>query len=608
MGALVTKLLLKDPSKRILVLSYTNHALDQFLEDLMKIGIPSGDMVRLGSKSTESTSMLSLDKQSRASGSFRRNVSAWQMIDGAKRDISEIRTEIEDACAALVRENVSPLEILHFLEFFDDDQAFYVAFLLPEQDGGFQLAGRDGKVMAPDYLLDRWAQGKDPGELRHHISADSKHIWQMPKAQRWERIQTWVARLRRERVEEAQELVQRFDKAQKQVETLFNESKCAFIQSKRLIGCTTTAAAKYKALIKAAKPDVVLVEEAGEILEAHVLTALHGETSQLILIGDHKQLRPKINNYALSVEKGNGFDLNRSLFERLILQGHDHVTLQKQHRMHPDISDLVRKMTYPDLMDDEKTKKRKEPKGLQGRVSFINHSHLEDLTDQITDRRDNGVPSSKRNQFEAKMVLKLVRYLGQQGYRTDNLVVLTPYLGQLHLLKELLSQENDPCLNDLDSFELIRAGLMTVAASKVKSGSGRIKLSTIGKTNVLPIQTVGLTFSDNYQGEESDIVIASLTRSNNKGDIGFMKAPERLNVLCSRARECLIMIGNMETFMASSQGKEVWVPFFSLLKEKEYLHDGVAIRCQQHPEKTALLTSPEDFDDKCPDGGCDEPW
>lgn len=56
---------------------------------------------------------------------------------------------------------------------------------------------------------------------------------------------------------------------------------------------------------------------------------------------------------------------------------------------------------------------------------------------------------------------------------------------------------------------------------------------------------------DNYQGEESDIVIASLTRSNASNDIGFMMAPERLNVLLSRARNGLIMIGNSNTFTKS---------------------------------------------------------
>ncbi|KAL2875659.1 hypothetical protein SGCOL_009121 [Colletotrichum sp. CLE4] len=592
-GALAAKILLGDPEKRILVLSYTNHALDQFLEDLMKIGISSGDMVRLGSKSTDATSGLLLEKQLR-SYAYRRNNATWEHINGMRTEMYEVRIEIEAACALLVRDKVGSLELLNFLEFSDDDQTFYEAFLLPEQERGFQLAGKDKGVMGPDHLLGRWIMGQDAGELRHFVSTESQDIWHLSKTQRSVHIQRWVDCIRKERIESVQNLIKRFNEAQEQVERIFSESKCSFMQTKKIIGCTTTAAAMYKSLIKAAKPDVVLVEEAGEILEAHVLTALHSDTKQLLLIGDHKQLRPKINNYALSVEKGDGFDLNRSLFERLILQGHDHVTLQKQHRMHPDISDLVRQMTYPDLLDGDKTKDRKPPKGFQGRVSFINHSHPEDLASNIADRRDVGVVSSKSNLYEARMVLKLVKYIGQQGYGTENLVILTPYLGQLRLLREILSSENDPLLNDLDSFELIRAGLMTAAAGKVPdgSGSGRIRLSTI----------------DNYQGEESDIVIASLTRSNNNGDIGFMKAPERLNVLCSRARECLILIGNMETFMASSHGKAVWLPFFSLLKEKNYLHDGFAMRCQKHPDRTALLKDPDDFDTKCPDGGCDKAW
>ncbi|KAK1566191.1 ATPase [Colletotrichum navitas] len=589
-GALAAKILLTDPSKRILVLSYTNHALDQFLEDLMKIGIPASDMVRLGSKSTEATASLSLDKQLREATTFRRSHRAWQLIDGVKEELGIVRDEIDHACSGLVRGRVSSTEMLSFLEFSENEQNFYEAFLLPEQEQGFKIAGSKNQEMTSAHLLERWAQGQGAGQLRNLMSPSSKRIWNLSKGERSQHLQTWTKCIQKEQIEAVQGLVRRFDEADEKLATLFNENKCSFVQTKRLIGCTTTAAAKYKSLIKAAKPDVVLVEEAGEILEAHVLTALHSETSQLILIGDHKQLRPKINNYKLSVEKGEGFDLNRSLFERLILHGHEHITLQKQHRMHPDISDIVRQMTYPALLDDPKTEARKPPKGLHGRLSFINHDHPEDLADDITDRRDDGAPSSKQNRFEAQMVLKLVKYLGQQGYGTENLVVLTPYLGQLRLLRDMLSKENDPWLNDLDSFELTRAGLMTAAAAKVKSGPGRIRLSTI----------------DNYQGEESDVVIASLTRSNSKGDIGFMKAPERLNVLCSRARECLVLIGNMETFMASSQGKAVWNPFFELLKEKGYLHDGVSIRCEQHPEKTALLKQPEDFDLKCPDGGCDQ--
>ena len=63
---------------------------------------------------------------------------------------------------------------------------------------------------------------------------------------------------------------------------------------------------------------------------------------------------------------------------------------------------------------------------------------------------------------------------------------------------------------------------------------------------------------DNYQGEENEIIVASLTRSNEEGNIGFMSSPERLNVLLSRARTGLIIIGDSETFLKSRGGKEIW--------------------------------------------------
>lgn len=103
-------------------------------------------------------------------------------------------------------------------------------------------------------------------------------------------------------------------------------------------------------------------------------------------------------------------------------------------------------------------------------------------------------------------------------------------------------------------------------------------------------------------------MIASLTRSNKSGDIGFMAAPERLNVLVTRARNCLVLIGNMATFTGSKKGTATWQPFFELLKENGHLYDGLPVACQKHPQKTALLSEPSDFDKYCPDGGCAEAW
>ncbi|KAJ5544147.1 P-loop containing nucleoside triphosphate hydrolase protein [Penicillium frequentans] len=257
--------------------------------------------------------------------------------------------------------------------------------------------------------------------------------------------------------------------------------------------------------------------------------------------------------------------------------------------MCPEISTLVRNLMYPELQDDDKTKNRPAPRGLQDRVIFIQHDHPEVNFAQISDSRDEGSKESKRNTFEVEFVLKIVKYLGQQGYGTDRLVVLTPYLGQLHLLRDELSKQNDPVLNDLDSYDLVRAGL--VSQANADHSKRPIKLSTI----------------DNYQGEESDIVIASLTRSNKQGKIGFMAAAERVNVLLSRARDILIIVGNAETFLASRKGKVCWGPLLNHMKSNRHIYNGLPIRCAHHPHVATVVEKPADFERECPDGGCAAP-
>jgi len=125
------------------------------------------------------------------------------------------------------------------------------------------------------------------------------------------------------------------------------------------------------------------------------------------LIGDHKQLRPKVNNYALTFEKGGGYDLNVSLFERLVKKGFPHVTLRAQHRMRPEISALIRELTYPDLVDAPSTKSHPDIRGLRDNIIFINHDHPEDDDTRFADRRDLGSRTSKQNTHEAQMVLKI---------------------------------------------------------------------------------------------------------------------------------------------------------------------------------------------------------
>lgn len=191
-----------------------------------------------------------------------------------------------------------------------------------------------------------------------------------------------------------------------------------------------------------------------------------------------RQLRPKVNHYLLTVENGNGYDLNRSLFERLILKDYPHESLSQQHRMRPEISALIRHLTYPELVDAPKTSNRPDLLGVRDNIVFIQHDHPEDDNNALADRNDMASTSSKQNSYEANMILKIVKYLAQQGYGTNDLVILTPYLGQLQKLRELLKKDSDPVLNDLDNHELIKAGL--IEPSTGDRNKKQIRLATIG--------------------------------------------------------------------------------------------------------------------------------
>ncbi|KAJ5333870.1 uncharacterized protein N7506_007653 [Penicillium brevicompactum] len=583
-GALLSKALFDHTKDKILVMCYTNHALDQFLEDLLDIGIKSSAIVRLGSKSSTRTLPLSLKMQQRSRA---RSNETWNTIRALEADGKTHKDGLDISFRAYQQLSADTTSMLDYLEF--EEPEYFEALSVPEDESGMKTAGKSGRAVGKGYLFDRWAQGKNPKHFLDTLPEHCRSIWAMEQDLRKKKVELWARALMNEQATSLSTEIGLFNKCERKLSAILSEKTRDILKGKRIIGCTTTAAAMYSDDLRHASPGIVLLEEAGEILESHVLTAIAPETKHLIMIGDHLQLKPKINNYALSAEKGDGYDLNVSLFERLIHAGYPHTTLLKQHRMCPEISSLVRNLTYPGLENDEKTKNRPMPRGLCDRVIFFNHASLEASFKDVSDRRDEGSKQSKQNPFEAEVVLKIVKYLGQQGYGTDKLVILTPYLGQLSLLRDTLSKQNDPVLNDLDSYDLVQAGLLSQASAN--HSKRQIKLSTI----------------DNYQGEESEIVIASLTRSNTVGDIGFMAAPERLNVLLSRARNVLILVGNSETFVSSRKGQKCWKPLIDQLKADGHLYDGLPVKCEQHPQKTAILQRPEDFDREVPDGGCSEP-
>lgn len=262
------------------------------------------------------------------------------------------------------------------------------------------------------------------------------------------------------------------------------------LRSSMVIAMTTSGAARYQGVLNEIGPKIIIVEEAAEVLEAHIISTLSNKCEHLILIGDHKQLEPNPSVYKLA-EK---YNLALSMFERMIENGLEFSCLMRQHRMRPEISNLVQDM-YPGLENSDSVFNREHVMGIEKDVFFISHSHAEN---------QKGESQSYSNEFEAKYVMRLTRYLIQQGYKRQDITVLTPYSGQMFCIRDLMP-----------------------------------------KSEFLGIR---ISILDNYQGEENKIIILSLVRSNKEGRIGFLKKENRICVALSRAKIGLYVIGNFQMF------------------------------------------------------------
>lgn len=273
----------------ILVVCYTNHALDQFLEDLLDIGIPQGSLARLGGKSTTRTEPFSIQRLLQNRANLPRFGKDWQVIDNLKANSVLLRERLVTLFRQYHGFKPPFQDILDHLEF--EGPEFFSAFEVPQTQDGMSRVDRSGKNIGPTYLIQRWSDGGDAGIFRSspHVREASK-IWSMPKQDRTAQSLRWKEEMAQDLVEQLSSVGSSYNDALLEIDRKNNEKVGWVLRTRKIIGCTTTAAAKYRDDLKTADPGVLLVEEAGEILESHILTALGPQTRQLILIGDHKSV------------------------------------------------------------------------------------------------------------------------------------------------------------------------------------------------------------------------------------------------------------------------------------------------------------------------------
>ncbi|KAF9173649.1 hypothetical protein BGX20_002554 [Mortierella sp. AD010] len=639
----------------ILCICYTNHALDQFLEHLLDAGIKN--IVRVGARS-KSTRLQDFNLESLLSAKEKP-----QGVRDVLRSVAEERSGIFEEINRLERLLKSEILTWEYVEPFlrtnnvEQLEQFsgvaeigqYDTNLDDGMDDWEHVSAKPINYTEHTYL--RWANGEDIEEkirfnrdiLKEASSRKNKknsfaalshnYSWQqedirpyfIPKSKRplqmldgdvWEMsmyerkclIDSWSSEVQESMMATMADLLQRAESLTKRKNDAYDEMRRCILQKASVIGMTTNGAAKMQGLIERVSPKIIMCEEAGEVLEAHILAALSDSTKHLILIGDHKQLRPQIETYALSSDSpvGQNYSLDKSLFERLVTADVNplpmsHLTIQR--RMRPEISDLIRNTLYTDLVDGANVRAYPPLVGMGANLFFMDHRHPEDSKDQY------GM-QSYANTFEVKMVEALVQYLIKNGYdQPGDIAVLTPYLGQLSKLRDCLCESFVLVIDDRDQEQLDEKEMEILSETNTIRVNENASVKRLNLQSHLTLRTI-----DNYQGEEAKIVIISLVRSDvdqdelmfkSKSSIGFLKSPNRTNVLLSRAQHGMFLIGNAELMDRRENG--IWPKIMKQLVDRDAVGNGIPIACKNHPHKINIVTSPREFQILAPNGGCTEP-
>lgn len=377
---------------------------------------------------------------------------------------------------------------------------------------------------------------------QHNDEVPRVNLKSLRRDQRSQLYQSWVNRYIKSHSDSLAYFCDQHEQISRQLSEVESIQAEEILKKVEVIGMTTTGAAKHRRILQEIQPKIVIVEEAAEVLEGHVVTALSSHTEHLILIGDHKQLKPNPTVFELAKK----YNLDVSLFERMVSNGFTCHALDTQHRMRPLIADVMR-IIYPTLIDDDSVCSYAAIKGIQDNLYFIDHNFPESSNEEL---------KSHSNDHEASFVVALCKYLLLQGYKAKSITVLTMYTGQLLNLRNLMPKS---------TFEGIRVCSV-----------------------------------DNFQGEESDIIVLSLVRSNKNGNIGFLNVSNRVCVALSRAKKGLYCIGNISMM---AERNKLWKKIKARLEEKCAIGSSLSLCCPKHPKMVIDASTADDFK-KAPQGGC----
>ena len=360
-------------------------------------------------------------------------------------------------------------------------------------------------------------------ERRFEAHPDYPQLWAIRKA---------IRELRKNRKKGSENYHQKLERLKSRATELEIRINSELLGEARVIACTLVGSAHR--LLEGMKFGTLFIDEAAQALEAACWIPMRRAT-RVILAGDHCQLPPTVKSIA-ALRAG----LGKTLMERIAENKPEVVTLLKiQYRMNEEIMRFSSDWFYHGEVESAPQIKYRSILEDDSPITWIDTSNEEN---QVTIEGDDVVSGEKRddmnfheqfvgesfgriNKAEADLtLLTLAEYLTQVGKRrvleeSIDVGIISPYRAQVQYLKRLLKK--------YEFFKPYR--------------------------RLISVNTV-----DGFQGQERDVILISLVRSNDEGQIGFLKDLRRMNVAMTRARMKLIILGDKSTMTKHPFYQKLW--------------------------------------------------
>ena len=366
-------------------------------------------------------------------------------------------------------------------------------------------------------------------ERRFEAHPDYTQLWAIRKA---------IRELRKQRKRGDEKFHQKLESLKSRATELEIRINSELFGEARVIASTLVGAANR--LLDGQKFGTLFIDEAAQALEAACWIPMRRVT-RVILAGDHCQLPPTVKSIA-ALKAG----LGRTLMERIVEMHPEAVTLLKiQYRMNDDIMRFSSNYFYGGQVESAPEVKYRSILDLDIPIEWINPKHL-DLPEN-PENPDNqekpdyheqfvGESFGRINKAEAELTLDTLQHyferIGKQRLLEERIDVgiISPYRAQVQYLRRLLMKR--------EYFKPFR--------------------------RLISINTV-----DGFQGQERDVIVISMVRSNDEGNIGFLRDLRRMNVAITRARMKLIILGDKKTMTRHPFYRQLWRYIKSLSGQEE---------------------------------------